>query len=421
MATWLKQSTVVEIAIGPFLDSADGNTVESALTITQPDIRLKKNGGAWAQKSAAQTLTHEENGWYEIALSTTDTDTLGILIVAVHESGALPVWREFNVVPANVYDSLFSTDLLQVDLTQWLGVAPLALASQLVQTQVNSISAGIVSAASLSTDSGLKPIRSGTCEAASTSSTVALDSGASATTDFYKGTRIYLVSGTGVGQSRLCTAYNGATKVATIEPNWITNPGNGTTTFAIRDDGYAPGIGTGGVAATSFAAGAINAAATNADFLAEINAEVDTALADYDAPTFAELDARTDAIEADTQDIQARLPAALVSGRIDASVGAMATDVLTASAVAADAIGASELATDAVQEIADAILDRANGVETGVTLRQVLRGVAAALLGKASGLATTTAVFRDVNDTKDRITATVDADGNRSAVVTDLT
>ena len=38
----------------------------------------------------------------------------------------------------------------------------------------------------------------------------------------------------------------------------------------------------------------------------------------------------------DTNDIQARLPAALVSGRIDASVGAMAANVLTAAATAAD-------------------------------------------------------------------------------------
>lgn len=41
-------------------------------------------------------------------------------------------------------------------------------------------------------------------------------------------------------------------------------------------------------------------------------------------------------IIADTNDIQTRLPAALVSGRIDASVGAMAANVLTAAATAAD-------------------------------------------------------------------------------------
>lgn len=121
MACWLKQSTAADVMLGPFLDSTDGNTVEGGLTITQPDIRLSKNGGAFAQKSAAQTLTHGENGWYPANLSTTDTNTLGILIVAVHESGALPVWREFVVVPTNVYDSFFSTDFLQVDITQLLG------------------------------------------------------------------------------------------------------------------------------------------------------------------------------------------------------------------------------------------------------------------------------------------------------------
>lgn len=49
-------------------------------------------------------------------------------------------------------------------------------------------------------------------------------------------------------------------------------------------------------------------------------------------------------IVVDTQDIQSRLPAALVSGRIDATVGAMAANTITASA----------LATDALEEIADA-------------------------------------------------------------------
>lgn len=60
-------------------------------------------------------------------------------------------------------------------------------------------------------------------------------------------------------------------------------------------------------------------------------------------------------LETDTTDIQARIPAALVSGRIDASVGAVATGAITAAAIAADAIGASELAADAVAEIAAAI------------------------------------------------------------------
>src|SRR5688572_31014843 len=99
---FLKQSTSVDLPIGPFLDETDGKTAETGLTLTQPDVRLKKNGGAWAQKAAAQTLSHEENGNYEVTLDATDTDTLGQLRVHVHESGALPVWEDFMVMPANV-------------------------------------------------------------------------------------------------------------------------------------------------------------------------------------------------------------------------------------------------------------------------------------------------------------------------------
>lgn len=123
MARVLKQSTSVDVPIGPFVDSTDGFTAETALTLTQPDIRLKKNGAAWAQKNAAQTLSHEENGYYEVTLDATDTNTLGLLRLAVNESGALPIFEDFVVVTANVWDTWFSTDKLQVDVAEWLGTA----------------------------------------------------------------------------------------------------------------------------------------------------------------------------------------------------------------------------------------------------------------------------------------------------------
>jgi hypothetical protein len=71
---------------------------------------------------------------------------------------------------------------------------------------------------------------------------------------------------------------------------------------------------------------------------------------------------------------------------------------------------------------ADALLDRADAIETGLTLRSALRLVGAACAGQASGLATTTAIFKSaVSALKNRITATVDADGNRTSITTDLT
>lgn len=66
-------------------------------------------------------------------------------------------------------------------------------------------------------------------------------------------------------------------------------------------------------------------------------------------------------VETDTQDIQSRLPAALVSGRIDASVGAMAAAVLTAAAIAAGAITNAKFAAGAIDAaaIADNAIDAA--------------------------------------------------------------
>lgn len=121
---WLKQSTAATIVLGPFVDSGDGVTPETGLTISQADIRLSKNGGAFAQTNNAAGATHMENGNYSVPLDTTDTGTLGRLRVAVYESGALPTWQDFMILPANVYDSIVAgSDNLQVDTTQWAGAS----------------------------------------------------------------------------------------------------------------------------------------------------------------------------------------------------------------------------------------------------------------------------------------------------------
>ena len=75
--------------------------------------------------------------------------------------------------------------------------------------------------------------------------------------------------------------------------------------------------------------------------------------------------------------------------------------------------------TDADPQAAAQLLDLSAGVETGLTLRQCMRLIAAAVLGKANGLDTTTVHYRDTGDTKNRITATVDTYGNRSSVTLD--
>jgi hypothetical protein len=118
MTTWLKQSAAADVELGPFVDDTDFKTAETALTINQADCQLIKNGGSPAQKNDSTAATHLGGGHYKVPLNAIDTGTLGRLRVYVNESGALPVWRDFIVVPAAVYDSLIAgTDNLTADLT----------------------------------------------------------------------------------------------------------------------------------------------------------------------------------------------------------------------------------------------------------------------------------------------------------------
>ncbi len=84
--------------------------------------------------------------------------------------------------------------------------------------------------------------------------------------------------------------------------------------------------------------------------------------------TYGNASSSIEVLPADVKQWLTVAPNALVAGRVDTSIGAMAAAVLTAASIAADAItaakiatdaiGASELAADAALEIADAILTR---------------------------------------------------------------
>lgn len=103
---FLKANTAVDVLIGPFLDSTDGDTEETALTISQADVLLSKNGQALTQKSDATAAAHDANGNYNCELDATDTNTEGMLVLYCHEAGALAIRHEFMVLAEAAYDSL---------------------------------------------------------------------------------------------------------------------------------------------------------------------------------------------------------------------------------------------------------------------------------------------------------------------------
>lgn len=385
---FVRQSTAVDLPIGPFVSSDDGFTAATALTIAQADIRLKKNGGAWAQKSVATGGTHEENGYYEISLSATDTDTLGLLRLAVAETGALPLFEDFMVMPANVWDSFFAADNLDVSVVQWLGtsvgagtagvpnvdvtrISNAAVATGTAQLGVNVVNFGGAAgtfasgrpevntshAAGTAWNSGA--ISASTLAADTlTAAKVAADVGTEFATAFF-GTAIPGAFGAGTAGSRLgklpdATAgaaggvFIAGTNAATTITTGLTTTFTGNLTGSV---GSVSGLTASNLDATVSSRLAPTVAGRTLDVSATGEAGVDwanvgsassiqtlsgTTVGTVTTVTGGATAAGVSAIQADVDDVQARLPAALVGGRIDASVGSIASNAITAAATAAD-------------------------------------------------------------------------------------
>jgi hypothetical protein len=184
---------------------------------------------------------------------------------------------------------------------------------------------------------------------------------------------------------------------------------------------------------------AVGLASANLDAqLADLptNAELATALGTADDATLAAIAALNNLSAAGV-----RTAVGLASANLDTQLDALPTNAELATALGTaddatlaqislvkaktDLIPASPAAVGdiptAIQN-ADALLDRADAIEVGLTPRQAQRLQAAAAAGKLSGAATPVVVIRNaVADSKARITATVTADGDRTVITTDVT
>ena len=89
----LVQSTATNVVVF-MADATDHISPKTGLTLT---ITLSKNGGAFAAPSSG-TVTERTLGWYSVALDTTDTGTVGDLILHATATGADPADRVCNVI-----------------------------------------------------------------------------------------------------------------------------------------------------------------------------------------------------------------------------------------------------------------------------------------------------------------------------------
>jgi len=191
---FIKQSTAVKLRCGPFVDSVDGVTPETGITLGAADqAEILKHDGAATTDISSNTWAAitGADGWYDLSLSTSDTGTLGMATVVVQDSSiCLPVFKDIMIVPANIYDSWFSTDYQQVDVIQ-----------------INSLTQ-----AATSLSRGANCLIIGTCGASSTTTNIV--SGLTTSTDKFNGRIITFAANTTTtalqGQSTDITATDGS-------------------------------------------------------------------------------------------------------------------------------------------------------------------------------------------------------------------
>lgn len=104
----VRQSTAFETAIGPVLD-ADGAAVTDCVV---GDFKIKKTTGNFAALNGSATLTHVSAGFYDLVLTTSDTDTVGTCCIAIDDTTNACSPLYLQVVEEAVYDMLFASSAL---------------------------------------------------------------------------------------------------------------------------------------------------------------------------------------------------------------------------------------------------------------------------------------------------------------------
>jgi hypothetical protein len=342
---------------------ADSAVVGLGASWPAADIRIKKAGVAEAESDG--TVDEGVDGVYDYLAAAGEVDTLGPLYGTV---------RTFGV-------------------------------------SVYPFSAQVVEAGS----AGETVLRTGTAQAGAAGS-ITLDSGASGTSDQYAPCLVYIESGTGAGQGAVYGhAYNGTTKVLSVEPEFVTPPDN-TSVFKLVL-----------TAPIAWDFGRANHA--DPDTFGDVETSNDVALEVLDTMTTdatpfagANIDAaistRASATALQTVDDEV----AAVDGKLGTPAVTLAADLATVASYIDTEIAALTSSVGnlpSATTIADALLDRNNGVESSVTPRQAFRLMLAVLAGKVT-VSGNNVTFRNVGDTVDRVTAVTTTAGARSSVTTNV-
>jgi len=132
----IRQNTAQIITVGPFVDKTDGVTPELSLTVTgchitmtadtadgnAPTLVIDVDATASGGDNDLVHITNDNAGYYSLELTAAQTNRVGGGRLCINDDDVhCPVFHELEFLPANVYDSRFGTDKLQVDAVEVSG------------------------------------------------------------------------------------------------------------------------------------------------------------------------------------------------------------------------------------------------------------------------------------------------------------
>ena len=480
---YARQSTAIIVTVGPVLD-ANGVAVTGGVVA---DYKISKNGGAPAALNGSATYTHRHTGYGSLSLTASDVDTVGTAEITMDDTvNACPI-KEIQVLEPAVYDALFAdtapgylqptTAGRTLDVTatgaagiDWGNVENPTTANNLSGTTTNLVNtattltnlpaitanwltaAGIAddafTAAKFATDaftndvlaaSFVTEIQSGLATSASISAlnnlsqaqaqtaaeaalvTHRLDELLNADSDIDGAAppTVGSVFHELMSKTALSFTFDQTTDSLEALRDNTGTAGAGLTAIDLPDQTMnitgnitgnlsgSVGSVTGTVGSVTGAVGSVtgNVGGNVAGSVASVTAAVTLPTIPVDWITSSGLAASAVA------EIQSGLSTLDAAG-VRTAVGLAAADLDTQLA-----------ALPTAAENAAGLLDLTDGVESGVTPRQLLRGVGAAMFGLVTGAGTGTEVFKGAGQASGgttRLTYTVDSSGNRSAVTLNL-
>ena len=258
---WMDVDTAlieIPVNVNPLVDAATAKVVDTGVTYDEAGMALVWHFTTTAGVNSATAVVptsgadhnwqHQGGGMYTIAMPASgsaapaNNDTEGFGYFTGNTTANLP-WRGptigFRAVAIN--NALIDGgDNLDVNVTQWVGTAPLALSSQRVQVDVQAIEGFTAAAMVLGwwLAEGMAPI------ADSGTTTTLVDAMLTQADDYWNGAMLIFRSGTNEGRTAIITDFDAGTDTLTFAP---------AVPDAVTTEGYVlvPGLGHADVAGTA--------------------------------------------------------------------------------------------------------------------------------------------------------------------------